>query len=110
MRLAWDMVRHRFAAFAGTFVAITLGVGVVAGATTLWASSQPQTPERLSATPVLVHSPSVGDNDDGYPEYRSWTTAEAAGLTGRLAALPGVTAAIPDPSFYVQRVVGGRPT
>ncbi|GAA3922635.1 ABC transporter permease [Actinoplanes auranticolor] len=110
MRLAWDMVRHRFAAFAGTFVAIALGVGVVAGSTTLWASSQPETPQRLSATPVLVHSPSVGDNDDGYPEYRSWTIAEAAALTGRLAALPGVTAAIPDPAFYVQRVVGGRPT
>jgi putative ABC transport system permease protein len=110
MSLAWDMVRHRFAAFAGTFVAIALGVGVVAGATTLWAASQPETPPRLAAAPVLVHSPSVGDNDDGYPEYRSWTTSEAAGLTERLAALPGVTAAVADPAFYVQRVVAGRPT
>ncbi|MFI7540542.1 FtsX-like permease family protein [Actinoplanes sp. NPDC049599] len=109
MRLAWEMVRHRFAAFAGTFVAIALGVGVVAGSTTIWASSQPETPPRLAAAPVLVHSPSVGDNDDGFPEYRSWTTDEAAGLTRRLAALPGVTAAVADPAFYVQRVVGGRP-
>ncbi len=110
MTLAWDMVRHRFAAFAGTFVAIALGVAVVAGATTLWASSRPETPQRLAAAPVLVHSPSVGDTDDGYPEYRSWTTAEAAGLTRSLAALPGVTAAVADPAFYVQRVVAGRPT
>ena len=110
MNLAWSMVRHRFAAFAGTFVAIALGVAVVAGSTTLWASSQPETPERLAAAPVLVHSPSVGDNDDGFPEYRSWTTAEATALTRRLAALPGVTAAVADPAFYVQRVVAGRPT
>ena len=110
MKLAWDMVRHRFAAFAGTFVAIALGVAVVAGAATLWASSQPQTPARLGAAPVLVHSPSAGDGDDGYPEYRSWTTVEAADLTRRLAALPGVTAAVADPVFYVQRVVAGRPT
>lgn len=110
MRLAWDMVRHRFAAFAGTFVAIALGVAVVAGATTLWASSQPETPRRLAAAPVLVHSPAVGTGDDGYPEYRSWTDAEAAGLARRLATLPGVTAAVADPAFYVQRVVAGRPT
>ena len=109
MSLAWDMVRHRFAAFAGTFVAISLGVGVVAGSTTIWASSRPETPQRLAAAPVLVHSPSVGTGDDGYPEYRSWTVAEAAGLTRRLATLPGVTAAVADPAFYVQRIVAGRP-
>ena len=110
MRFAWDMVRHRFAAFAGTFVAIALGVAVVAGATTIWASSRPETPQRLAAAPVLVHSPSVGTGDDGYPEYRSWTVAEAAGLTRRLSTLSGVTAAVADPAFYVQRVVAGRPS
>jgi putative ABC transport system permease protein len=110
MRLAWEMVRHRFAAFAGTFVAVALGVGVVAGSTSIWASSRPETPQRLAAAPVLVHSPSVGDTASGYPEYRSWTTDEAAGLIRRLAALPGVTAAVADPAFYVQRVVAARPT
>lgn len=108
MSLAWTMVRHRFAAFAGTFVAVALGVAIVAGATTLWASSRPETPQRLAAAPVLVHSPEVGRTDGGYPEYRSWTAAEAAALTRRLAALPGVTAAVADPAFYVQRVVAGR--
>ena len=110
MSLAWTMVRHRFAAFAGTFVAIALGVAVVAGATTLWASSQPQAPARYDASPVLVHSPSVGQGRDGYPEYRSWTAGEAEAIAGRLAALPGVTAAVPDPAFYVQRLAGGRAT
>jgi putative ABC transport system permease protein len=104
------MVRHRFAGFAGTFVAIALGVAVVAGATTIYLSSRPEAPERYRASPVLVRSPSVGDNPFGEPEYLSWTAGEAAGLATRLAALPGVTAAAADPVFYVQRVVAGRPT
>ncbi|BCJ56485.1 hypothetical protein Asp14428_79600 [Actinoplanes sp. NBRC 14428] len=110
MSLAWTMVRHRFAAFAGTFVAIALGVAVVAGATTLWASSRPEVPARLAAAPVVVHSPSVGGGSDSYPRYRSWTAAEARALASRLVAVPGVRAAVPDPAFYVQRLIGGRAT
>lgn len=101
MSLAWLMVRHRFAGFAGTFVAIALGVAVVAGAATLWASSRPAVPERLAQSPVLVRSPAVGTNESGYPEYRSWTVAEARDLAARLDA-------VPDPVFYVQRLAGGR--
>jgi putative ABC transport system permease protein len=108
MRLAWQMVRHRLAGFAGTFVAIAVGVAVVAGATTLLLASRPQTPERYSAAPVMVHSPSVGDDDYGYPEYRSWTPEEAEALAGRLARVPGVVAVAADPAFYVQRLAGGR--
>ena len=110
MSLAWQMVRYRFAGFAGTFVAIALGVAVVAGATTLWASSRPVAPERYSAAPVLVQSPTVGTNESGFPELRSWTVAEARDLADRLARVPGVTAAVPDPVFYVQRMTGGRAT
>jgi putative ABC transport system permease protein len=110
MRLAWQMVRHRFAGFAGTFVAIALGVAVVAGATTIYLSSRPRAPERYNSSPVLVRSPSVGDNAYGEPEYQSWPAAEATALAARLARLPGVTAAVADPVFYAQRVVGGRPT
>ena len=110
MTVAWQMVRHRFASFAGTFVAIALGVAVVAGATTLYLSSRPEAPERYSASPVLVRSPSAGENNYGEPEYESWTAAEAARLTARLAGLPGVSAAAADPAFYAQRLIGGRPT
>ncbi|GIF22498.1 putative ABC transport system permease protein [Actinoplanes tereljensis] len=110
MSLAWHMVRHRFGGFAGTFVAIALGVALVAGSTTIYLSSRPEAPERYSASPVLVRSPSVGKNSYGEPEYQSWTAAEATRLSARLAALPGVTAAAADPVFYVQRVVAGRPT
>jgi putative ABC transport system permease protein len=110
MSLAFAMVRHRFAGFAGTFVAVALGVAVIAGATTLYLSSQPETPARYRHSPVMVQPPVVGENEYGEPEHRTWTAAEAAALAGRLAALPGVAAAVPDPAFYVQRLAGGRAT
>jgi putative ABC transport system permease protein len=108
MSLAWQMVRHRFAGFAGTFVAVAVGVAVVTGATTLYLSSQPQAPARYGDAAVLVQSPSIGDNEIGRPEYRSWTSSEAASLASRLAAIPGVRDAVVDPVFYVQRLSEGR--
>jgi putative ABC transport system permease protein len=110
MSLAWQMVRHRFAGFAGTFLAVALGVAVVAGATTLFLSSQPETPARYAGSPVLVQSPESGEYELGEPHHRPWSAAEATALAGRLAELPGVTAAVPDPSFYVQRLVDGQAT
>ncbi len=108
MRLAWQMVRHRFAGFAGTFIAIALGVAVVAGATTVYLSSRPQLPARYGDAAVLVRSPSVVDTD-GLTAYESWTAAEADTLASRLATLPGVRQAVVDPTFYLQRMSGGRP-
>jgi putative ABC transport system permease protein len=110
MSLGYAMVRRRFAGFAGTFVAIALGVALVCGATTLYLSSRPQAPARYDAAAVLVHSPAVGADEHGEQEYRSWTAAEARRLVARLAALPGVSAAVTDPAFYVQRLAGGRAT
>lgn len=101
--MAWAMVRHRFASFAGTFVAIALGVAVVAGSVTLYLSSRPQPPERYRASPVMVQAPSVGTNDYGEPEIRSWTPAELTEVAAKLRQDPRITAAIPDPFFYVQR-------
>ncbi|MEV6300480.1 FtsX-like permease family protein [Actinoplanes sp. NPDC051861] len=110
MSAAYAMVRHRFASFAGTFVAVALGVAVLAVSATLYLSSQPQAPARYDHAPVLIQSPRVGTNDYGEDERRAWTTAEATDLAQRLAALPGVTAAVADPSFYVQRLERGRAT
>jgi putative ABC transport system permease protein len=108
MTAAWAMVRHRFASFAGTFVAVFLGVAVVAGSATLHLSSRPQAPARYDQAPVLVTPPDPGTGDDR--DRQSWTSAQAAALAARLDALEGVTAAVPDPWFYVQRLDAGRPT
>jgi len=108
MSLAWQMVKHRFSAFAGTFVAVAVGAAVVAGATTIYLSSQPEAPERYDKAAVLVQSPSIGDNEDGLPEQKPWAATEAVALAARLGAVPGVRDAVADPSFYVQPLVGGR--
>jgi putative ABC transport system permease protein len=109
MSLAWAMVRHRFAGFVGTFVAVTLGVAVIAGSLTLWASARPKVPAWLSGAPVVVRAPQIGQVDEApFEAFRPWSDAEVAELVGRLSAVPGVTAAVPDRTFYVQRVVDGR--
>ncbi|KHD72245.1 permease [Actinoplanes utahensis] len=108
MGTGWATVRHRFPRFAGTFVAVFLGVAVVAGAATLHLSSQPQAPARYGQSPVLVTPPDPGTGQDS--DRRAWTAREAAGLAARLGSLPGVTAAVADPWFYVQRLVAGRAT
>ncbi|WP_433790284.1 FtsX-like permease family protein [Actinoplanes sp. CA-252034] len=107
MTAAWAMVRHRFASFAGTFVAVFLGVAVVAGSAALHLSSQPEAPARYDLAPVLVTPPDPGTGDDR--DRPAWTAVQAADLATRLRQLAGVTAAVPDPWFYVQRLDAGRP-
>lgn len=80
----------------GALVAAVIGVGVVALSTLLFAAGQPQVPGRLSGAAVVVRSPSA-----------PWSSADV--LAGRLAAVDGVVAAVPDRDFYAQVVVGGRP-
>jgi putative ABC transport system permease protein len=105
---AWAMVRYRFASFAGTFVAVFLGVAVVAGSAALHLSSQPQAPARYDRAPVLVTPPDAETGDSR--DQQAWTAEEAAGLAARLGSLPGVTAAVPDPWFYAQRLEAGHAT
>jgi len=93
----------------GAFVAILFGTAVVALTLTLLASARPQVPDRYAATAVAVRSPGVTTPADPFPESRPWSSAEAATLTARLAAIPGVTAAIPDHRFYAQPVIDGKP-
>ncbi|GLW28032.1 FtsX-like permease family protein [Actinoplanes regularis] len=102
--MAWAIVRHRFASFAGTFVAIALGVAVVACSVTLYLSSRPQPPERYDASPVMVQAPSVGTNDFSESEIRSWTASELTDLATKLRPEPRITSVIPDPVFYVQEL------
>ncbi|BBH71137.1 ABC transporter permease [Actinoplanes sp. OR16] len=108
MIAAWANFRHRFASFAGTFVAVALGVAVLAASATLQLSSQPEAPKRYGASPVLVQPPTIGENDYGEPERPNWTAAEANALADRLRTVPGVGHAVPDPSFYVQRLIDGK--
>ncbi|WP_433296691.1 FtsX-like permease family protein [Actinoplanes sp. CA-030573] len=94
----------------GAFVAVLFGTAVVALTLTLLASAHPRVPERYAATTIAVLNPRVATPADPFPESRPWSSADAAVLAARLAAVPGVTAAIPDRRFYAQPVLDGRPS
>jgi putative ABC transport system permease protein len=111
MSLALASLRHRLTTFVGTFVALTIGVGVLSGCLTLVASLRPQVSPSYARADVLVQAPEVrSPGDSGLPAHRPWSAAETAALVHQLVTVPGVTAAIPDRPFYVQRTVSGHAT
>ncbi|MFG1714189.1 FtsX-like permease family protein [Micromonospora sp. NPDC049203] len=94
---------------AGAFAAVAIGVTLVAAATLLLASGRPRVPDRLANAAVVVQSPEAGAPADSFAPTRPWSAARSAELTSRLAEVPGVTAAVPDRTFYAQALVDGRP-
>ena len=94
---------------AGAFAAVAIGVTLVAAATLLLASGRPRVPDRLANAAVVVQSPEAGASADSFAPTRPWSAARSAELTSRLAEVPGVTAAVPDRTFYAQALVDGRP-
>ncbi|MET8263933.1 ABC transporter permease [Micromonospora arida] len=95
---------------ASAFVAVAIGVTLVAAATLLLASGRPQVPDRLARAAVVVQSPEAGASADEFVPTRPWSATTAAELAGRLAGLPDVVAAVPDRTFYAQPLVDGRPS
>ncbi|CCH16289.1 ABC transporter permease [Micromonospora lupini] len=95
---------------ASAFVAVAIGVALVAAATLLLAAGRPQVPDRLARAEVVVQSPEAGASADSFLPTRPWSATATAGLVDRLAALPGVTAAVPDRTFYAQPLIDGRPS
>ncbi|MEH1165469.1 FtsX-like permease family protein [Micromonospora sp. CPCC 205539] len=95
---------------ASAFVAVAIGVALVAAATLLLASGRPQVPDRLAQAAVVVQSPEAGASADEFMPTRPWSAIAAAELVGRLAGLPDVVAAVPDRTFYAQPLVDGRPS
>jgi len=106
--IAVSMLRERWVSLLGTFLTLVVAVGMLAATATLLLSAQPRVPDRYSASPVLVHSPAV-TVPESFVDSRPWTDQHAVEVAARLAALPGVTAAVPDHAFYAQAVIDGQP-
>ncbi|MDG4788129.1 ABC transporter permease [Micromonospora sp. WMMD1102] len=102
-------LRARWTGLLGPFVALCLGVALMSMTALVLVSAQPRVPDRYAGAEVLVLAPEVQGIPGTFPERRPWSPARTAELTERLTALDGVTAAVPDRSFYAQAVVGGRP-
>ncbi|MET7945916.1 ABC transporter permease [Micromonospora sp. NPDC005324] len=95
---------------ASAFVAVAIGVTLVAAATVLLASGRPQVPDRLARAAVVVQSPEASASADEFVPTRPWSATTAAEFVGRLGGLPDVVAAVPDRTFYAQPLVDGRPS
>ena len=108
--LALATVRARWASFVGSFLALALGVAVLSSTMLVLVAAEPKVPRRYAGAEVLVRAGAVGADEEPFPEYLPWTLPDAEALAERLAALPGVTAAVPDLSFYAQLVADGRPS
>ncbi|GGM11729.1 FtsX-like permease family protein [Dactylosporangium sucinum] len=86
----------------GAFVAVAIGVALVAAATLLLASGRAKVPDRFAAAPVVVAGPEASTPGMPFPPARPWSSADAQTLGARLASLPGVAEAVPDRTFYAQ--------
>lgn len=103
-------VRARWASVLATALAVVVGAALVTATLIITDSSQPDTQPRLAATSALVvPSPPAADRSADPDPTVPWSPAEAADLLARLAAIPGVEAAVPDRSFYAQAFLDGRP-
>ncbi|MEN3615536.1 FtsX-like permease family protein [Plantactinospora sp. ZYX-F-223] len=107
--LSFAALRARWTGLLGPFVALCLGVALMSMTALILVSAQPRVPDRYAGAEVLVAAPAVEAAPGTFPERRPWSPQRVAELTGRLAAISGVAAAVPDRSFYAQAVVDGRP-
>jgi putative ABC transport system permease protein len=94
--------RERWTSFLGCFVAVALGVAVVAMSALVLLSDGTRVPERLAGAPVLVQSPAGTQTGGVFVENPPWAPERAEELRRKLAALPGVADAVADRSFYAQ--------
>lgn len=94
----------------GAFVAVTLGVAVVACSCLLLAAGRSAVPDRLARAAVVVQSPATHTPVDPFPPTVPWSPSAAHELATRLDALPGVAAAVADRTFYAQPLGDDRIT
>lgn len=118
LTIALQTLRQRWALFAGAFVALALGVGLMASTVTvLIASTRPPRPPahaqgRYAATAVVVRADqqvravdSSGAGGEPVAAPRTLPVEVARRLTG----VPGAGRVIVDRSFYAQLATGAGP-
>lgn len=92
--LSLATIRSRWGSLVGAFVALSLGVALMATAAEVLVSNVAHPPARLAAAPVVVHM--------GGPDSPPLSVQDAMSLSAALSEVPGVNAAISDYGFYAQ--------
>ncbi len=116
VRIAWRMMRERPAGLVATFVALWVAVVIVTACGVMLESGVRfhGRVDRYAAAPVLVAATEIRETH-GHGDSRSTDSRPLpirgrlpAGLDERIAAAPGVRAAVSDVSVPVRMVAGDR--
>ena len=107
--IAFAMVRHRLRSILGGFIALTLGVALLAASAIVIASARPTVPPRYENAAVLAVPEEAGTRSDDSTVVRAvWSVDEADVLVEELARGDGVTDAVAEHRFQVQVMDGDR--
>lgn len=119
LTLAWQTIRTRLGGFAGAFIAVLCGTALVAACGILMESGlRAGVPTQRYAAAAVVVGGAQSVRPPGADALSSEQVGEQppvpAALAGRIAAVPGVRAAVAEQSFPAQvvtrdgQVLGGR--
>lgn len=100
--IAWATARYRWRTLLGSFLALALGIGLLASAAIVIASARAQPDPRYASAEVLVAPEVVGETITLDDRRLPWSDGEADRLVGEIGGLDGVGAAAADHSFPVE--------
>ncbi|GIF96253.1 ABC transporter permease [Catellatospora citrea] len=106
--IALASLRERWRSLLGTLLTLAVAVAVLTVCGLLLVSARPVAPDRYAASPVLIR-PVPPAAPEAFTEPRPWPKEQAEALAVRLAAVPGVSAAVPVHRFYAQVLRSGSP-
>ncbi|UYM07624.1 ABC transporter permease [Solicola gregarius] len=104
--IAWSTARYRWRTLLGSFVALALGIGLLASAAIVIASAKAQPDPRYSDAEVLVAPAVVGETSTLAERRLPWTPDKADRLVDELSEAEGVRAVAADLAFPVEVLRG----
>lgn len=107
--LAAANIREHWRAFLATFLAVVVGVGLIAVTLILYDSGRPRLQPRVADAAVLVVSGQAANQSGAAGDRVPWSESEAGDLVRQLGGIDGVEAAIVDRSFYAQAFADDKP-
>ncbi|NBE84781.1 ABC transporter permease [Micromonospora rubida] len=107
--LAAANIREHWRAFLATFLAVVVGVGLIAVTFILYDSGRPRPQPRVADAPVLVVSNQAVDQTGAVRDRVPWSESEAADLVRQFDGIDGVEATIIDRNFYAQAFANDEP-
>lgn len=109
MMLAAANLREHWRSFLASFLAVVVGVGLIAAALLLYDSSRPRPLPRVANAPVLVVAKQAAEPTGTLRDRVPWSEHEAGDLVRELEGIDGVEAAIIDRNFYAQAFTDDEP-